>query len=157
MGYGPDFSFGVQRLIGAVQRYTGATTPVYMRFRNYATLPQTQAAMLGLPVTPDPLMVTPGTSDVLVDPPPSMNTLSLHDIGISGGKLRFGAKSFLIQAGWVSAQAQTFGFTDPKLVFNQAVGVVNENMLYSIEDIQHEAVTGCIVSWILVCNANELR
>ncbi len=86
-----------------------------------------------------------------------MSTLPLRNIGIAGGKLRFGAKCILISSTFVDAQAALLQFTDPKQVFNQCIGIVNENMLYSVEDMQHEMVGGRIINWILICNANELR
>ncbi len=70
------------------------TTPVWMRFRNFGDISGRQFSMLGRSITPNPGTNPTGTTDVLVDPPPTMQTMSLRNIGISGGKLRFGARMF---------------------------------------------------------------
>lgn len=154
MSTGPMFGVGMQMLQDSQLRWKNTTTPVYLRLKNFEPPTGQQWAMLGFSISPSGSV---GTTDVLIDPPPTMNTMSLHNIGILAGKLRFGAKSFLISSTFVNAQQAALGLTDPKLVFTLCVGLVNENMLYSIEDIQHETVAGQIINWQLICNANELR
>jgi hypothetical protein len=157
MPAGINFGFGIQRLIDAQQRYTRATTEVYLRISafNEPAEETTQWNQLGFAISPTGVMT--GTRDILIDPPPSVHSMSLHNIGMSGGKLRFGAKQFLISATFVDKWALNLGYSDPKDVFGESVGLVNGNLLYSVEDIQHETVTGRIISWLITCNANEIR
>lgn len=158
MPAGLYFGLGIQRLQDALQGYVRATTPVYLRERKFAPVINTQWAQVGFRIAPTGGEQT-GTEDFEIMPAPSMMTMSLHNIGMSGGKLRFGAKQFLISASWVRQRQAATGVPNPKNVFDgqQVLGIVNEGMLYSIEDIQHEVAAGTITSWILVCNSNQLR
>lgn len=149
--------YGMQRLQDSQLAYKRTATPAYLRYKKFADIGGNLFAQLGFSIRPDPTTNATGTKDVLIDPPPTMSTLPLKNIGIPGGKLRYGAKSIMISSTFVDAQAALLGFDDPKLVFNQCLGIFNEKMLYSIEDIQHEMFGGAILNWILVCNANELR
>ncbi len=63
----------------------------------------------------------------------------------------------LLSATFINAQAARLQFTNPEDVFRQCLGLVNDGKLYSIEDIQHEQVSGTIINWMLVCNANEMK
>ncbi len=151
----PGAVYGLRRLQDLQLGYKRTATPAYLRYRNFTSIGNQQFAQLGFTIRPtaDPV----GTNDVLIDPPPTMSTLPLKNIGIAGGKLRFGAKCILISSTFVDKQARQLSLADPKLVFNQCLGIVNENMLYSIEDMQHEMVGSAIINWVLICNANEIR
>lgn len=113
-------------------------------------------------VTTNPTVTTAankGTTDTQIKPQPSTNMVSVHNIGQSGGKLRFGARYFLISQTFVAAQVTARTLTDQNLVWRDptVVGLVSENLLFSIEDISHEESSGQTISWMLTCNANELR
>lgn len=149
--------YGLRRLQDLQLNYKRTTTPAYLRYRAFGDIGNRQFAQLGFTIRPDPNVNPVGTTDVPIVPAPTMATMPLRNIGIVGGKLRFGAKSIMISSTFVDAEAARLQFTDPKQVFNQCLGIVNENMLYSIEDMQHEMVGGRIINWMLVCNANEIR
>jgi hypothetical protein len=84
--------------------------------------------------------------------------VSVHNIGQSDGKLRFGARTFLVSATFTDAQVAARQLADQTLVWRSSdvVGLVTENLLFSIEDITHQEVDGKTVSWVLTCNASEL-
>ena len=157
MSYGSNFAYGLQRLQDLQQNLLRTSAPAWIRYRNFGDVRNKQWAMLGFSITPDPANAPVGTTDVQIVPWPSHNPLSLHNIGMSGGKLRFGAVSFFISATFITGQAALLQFDDPYKVWEQVLGIVCENKLYSIEDIQHEDISGSLINWILLCNANELR
>lgn len=146
---------GIQRLIDSAQRFASATQPVYLRLRNF-TPPSTAAAALGFPAVSS---ASGGITDCPVIPPPSVRMISTHNIGMSNGKLRFGAKEFLVSATFVTGQLSAMNLTDPALVWRSplVVGLVTDGLLYSIELVTHQEIGGNIITWRLSCNANELR
>lgn len=155
---GLNFGLGIARLIAAQQRYTRTTTPVYLRLRgfNAAKTASTQWQQMGFRTTPadGPLAV----QDVLIDPPPSMSTVSMRTIGASGGKLFVGAKVFTVAAEFISAMQRKLSLTDArKVLSDQSVGLVNEGILYAIVDIQNEVVAGEVTVWVLLCNGAVVR
>jgi len=157
MGAGLQIGFGFQRLIDAQQRYMRCGQPVYLRLRNFPDARTLASAQLGFSVSPTGS--NKGTTDVLIDPPPSVVNVSVHNIGQSMGKLRFGARIFRVSATFVERQMETRGLDNADLVWRSAdvVGLVCDNLLYSLEDIQNSVVGERAIYWQLTCNCNELR
>ena len=100
-----------------------------------------------------------GFTDILIDPPPNIEMVSMHNIGQSGGKLRFGARIVTVSQGFVAQQAAAQGLTDQNLVWRgpQVVGLVSESLMFSIVDINHSELSATSVYWYLTCNVSELR
>jgi hypothetical protein len=98
-----------------------------------------------------------GVFDVLIDPPPDVRDVSLHNIGIMGGRLQFGARTFLISNLFVLNQMEERKFTDPYQVWRDpsVMGLFYNNRLFSIESITHEEVGSETTLWQLICNAPE--
>jgi hypothetical protein len=158
MPSGLQFGRGFQRLVDAQMRYVRNAHTVYLRLRNFPDLQQvSQAVQLGFALTPSGAGTNIGTQDIQIDPPPSVKMISIHNIGQSMGKLRFGARQFLISATFVERQVAQQGLTDQDLVFRgpNVVGLVVDNQLFSIENIAHEELAGHTVVWTLTCNAAE--
>lgn len=157
MSSGPNIGFGMRYLMDAYQRYMRAQLPVYLRIKNFLDTQNQGYSQLGFRISPSGSAT--GITNILIDPPCSWQMVSLRNIGMSDGKLRFGARYFMVSQTFVLAQQAALGLSDPKLVFEgaQTVGLVTENLLFSIEDTSHEAAGGQIISWILTCNANEIR
>jgi hypothetical protein len=150
--------FGLQRLIDAKERYERGSHPVYLRLREFVE-PDTQLwAQMGFSISPSGTAQV-GTQDVLITPQPASTMVSLHNIGMSEGKLRFGARMFTVSASFVDAQVITQTLANQDLVWrgNNVLGLVTDNLLFSIEDITHEEWQGKTISWMLTCNSNELR
>lgn len=105
------------------------------------------------------LVATAGTTDILITPPPNIEMVSTHNIGQSMGKLRFGARIVTVSQGFVAQQAMAQNLPDQNLVWRgpQVVGLVSENLLFSIENVDHSELTGNTVFWYLTCNVSELR
>jgi hypothetical protein len=159
---GPNIGFGFQRLLDTQLNYLQTGHPVYYRVRNFPDIQNQEYAQLGFSISPSGTPV--GTTDTLILPPPAVSPISMHSIGMSMGRLRFGAKSFEISASWVDQQVRLAGGTvnDPTsqdLIFRgpNVVGLVCDNLLWSIELPTHFELGGKTVAWILQCNANELR
>lgn len=159
MGYGGlNLGFGIQRLIDAQQRYIqNSRTPIMLRLRNF-TPPQNELyAQLGYTITP--ASGETGTTDVQITPPPMTKLLSQHNIGMSQGKLRFGAREFVISGSFVDAQQSALGLASPDQLWwsKQVVGIFAYGILYSVEQYAPEEVGGQSILWTLLCNANEQR
>lgn len=99
-----------------------------------------------------------GFQDIPVDPPPDVQEVSLHNIGIMGGRLNFGARRFLISNLFVLNQMVARNLTDPYQVFRDplVIGLYYNQRLFSIESITHEDVGGETTLWSLVANSSEM-
>ena len=99
-----------------------------------------------------------GFQDIPVDPPPDVQEVSLHNIGIMGGRLNFGARRFLISNLFVLNQMVARNLTDPYQVFRDplVIGLYYNQRLFSIESITHEDVGGETTLWSLVANSSEI-
>jgi hypothetical protein len=99
-----------------------------------------------------------GFQDIPIDPPPDVKEVSLHNIGIMGGRLQFGARTFLISHQFVLNQMAVQKLTDPILVWRGplVMGLFYDQRLFSIESITHEDVGREIMLWSLVANSTEL-
>ena len=151
--------YGFQRLIDAKQRYDRAGFPVYLRLRNFQVPANNQLwAQMGFTLT-SPSGSNVGTTDILIDPQPSAIMISLHDIGQSEGKLRFGARTFAISASFVDVQQAAQNLPTQRAVWEgpNVVGLITEGLVFSIEDIAHEEWQGKTTTWILTCNANTQK
>lgn len=158
MPYGPNFGFGAQRLIDSNQRFMRGGGPVYLRLRNFPDIQEDAFAQLGFAIAPTGTELV-GTTDVLIDPPCSVEPVSVRDIGRSMGKLRFGARVFTVSGSFVDAQVSAQGLCDQALVWrgSNVVGLVTDNLLFSIEDVVHKELAGKTVLWLLTCNSNEIK
>jgi len=159
VGYGGlNIGGGIQRLIDSQQRFVrNSRTDIYVRYRNF-TPPQNQLfGQLGFTITP--ASGPTGTTDVAILPPPETRLISQHNIGMSGGKLRFGAREFIISATFVNAQQSALGLSTPDKLWlsPQFVGLVGYSCLWTVEQIASEELGGIPVIWTLKCNANEQK
>lgn len=153
----PNIAFGQQRVIDAHLRFMRCAGPVFLRLKNFATLPGT-ASQLGFSIAPTGTSGT-GTKEIEIVPRPAMTTVSVHNIGMSGGKLRFGARIFRVSDSFVQACMKEDGITVARDVWQrqEVVGLVTEGLLFSIEDIKHSVVGDSTLLWTLTCNSNTLR
>lgn len=151
------FAGGLQRLLDQQLRFVRTTKPVYYRLRNFSDVQTQDWAQLGFTIAPSGSNV--GVTDTLIAPPPATSPVSLHNIGQSAGKLRFGATKFMISQTFVKAQMSAQSLADEALVWRNShvVGLYSDGLLYSIEDITSEQVAGVTLSWFLVCNSLEVK
>lgn len=148
----------IQSLVDQQMRNTQASrTPIYMRFRNFAPQQDQLYAQLGFVIAPSSGQT--GMSDVQIAPPPSSKLVSMHNIGMSQGKLRFGAREFLISATFINAQQSALGLATPDALWlsSQFVGIVGYGSLWSVEEYSPDEAGAVPVAWLTRCNANELR
>ena len=158
MPAGLQFGYGFRRLFDANQRYMRPAGPVYLRMRNFAD-PQMQPwAQYGFAISPSGSSSV-GTTDTLIDPPPSWKTVSMHNIGMSNGKLRFGAKEFLISHTFVKQQMSLQNVSDATLIWRgpKVVGLVENGLVCSIEQYVPDMLAGDVISWIITANVGEIR
>jgi hypothetical protein len=98
-----------------------------------------------------------GVVDIPIQPPADVQEVSMHNIGQSGGRLQFGARTFLVSHTFVLQQMQDRDLQDPYLVWRDplVMGLYYNQRLFSIESITHEDVGSEVTLWKLVCNAME--
>lgn len=153
----PDLSTGLRRIIDAKQRFMRDAPPVFLRLREFADVQLQDWAIYGFAITPTGTVGT-GTTDILIDPPASMIEVTMHNIGQSQGKLRFGARHFIVSDTFVTKCAGIQGYTDKTLVWRapNVVGIVCQNLLGDIVDYWHEEVAGRTVTWGITANMSEI-
>lgn len=152
MGISP---WAIRRVIDSHLSVLKPGLKVYLRVKN-ANDDEKDYVRLGFQWAPTGTQVT-GYTDVLIAPPPDEQPVSEHTIGISGGRLMFGAHRFLISHTFVMNRANQLGYTDYYKVFRDAyvIGIVYNNRLFAIEEVLPDAVANQIVRWDIVCNAIE--
>ncbi len=155
MPQGLNFGYGIQRLFDANMTFLRNSHPVYLRLRNFGDVQEEKWAQMGFAISPSGTDV--GTADIEIVPPPKVTMVSVHNIGQSVGKLRFGARVFTISATFVDKQVKAQGITDQDLVWRdpKVVGLILDGQTFSIEDIAHEELAGKTVAWVITANAPE--
>jgi hypothetical protein len=143
MGSPAGLGFGVRFLMDGHQNFMQESTGVYLRIQNSDDSTQ-EYADLGFEVQVSGIIASgAGTQDLKISPPPSVRMLNLHEIGIMGTQLQFGAIEITISHTWVLGWMQENGYTNPLAVFrdrSRVIGIVFDNQLYTIESITHEDV-----------------
>ena len=158
---GSLFAEGMEMLFDGQQRYLRDGLQCFLRGQNFPSEGDFQE--FGVPYAPSGTAAAEtGFTDILIDPPPSVTAVSTHDIGVSGGKLMFGARKFLISDTFVSRMLQQYpGIVDPYDVFRNwdgttpVVGIIYDNRMFSIEQIIPREIGGRRISWTVTCNYNE--
>ena len=156
--YGIHFGLGIQRLVDAQQSYQRAGGAVYLRIKNSVVSQTDDVEGLGFQETAASGTIAGGTTDILITPPPSVSTLSIGSIGMSGGHLRIGARSFLISGTFVRAVIAELGFTSEMELWRSGliVGLVTDGMLFAIVGVPSgDDVAGTTVTWSVLGNAPE--
>lgn len=154
---GINIGYGFQRILDAQMRFVRNSHPVYLRTRNFTPPTSSMYSQLGYTITPEGQ--PSGTTDLLIQPPPSVRMISQHNIGMSQGKLRFGARTFNVSGSFVDSlnagvdQSELEAFWRGPLI----MGLVVDKQLFSIEQISHEDYGGKSILWVLDCNASETR
>jgi hypothetical protein len=147
-------AWGLRSLADGFFRYFQPSSPVYLRRQNQLNSPNDYSALGFQPtVSGGPT----GFTDLLVDPPADVKEVSLHNIGILGGRLNFGARTFLISHTFVQAVMDDEDYTDPYQVWRDpsVIGLYYQKRLFSIESITNETVGGYITLWYLIGNSDE--
>lgn len=171
---GSLFAAGMQMLLDGQQSFIRSSLQCFLRIQNFPSVDGGAAQELGIPFVPPagPATAETGFTDLEIIPPPEVKDVSMHNIGMSGGKLMFGARYFIVSNSFVYNTMQKYQeILDPYDVWrnwdgqliddevkNQTasvVGIIYDNRLFSIEDIKHKELAGETISWTLTCNATE--
>ena len=161
---GIPFGQGVQYLFDNQQRFTRAGLPVYLRVRNYEDVGE--YLEVGVPFAPTGTdSFNTGYTDVQILPPPSVQDVSLHNIGLLSGRLNFGSRVFIVSNSFVVSQMEQYSIADPYDVFRdrtdldgkqfKVVGIIYNSRMFSIESLTHKEVAGVTINWKLVANSLE--
>jgi hypothetical protein len=155
----PNFACGLQSLIDFQFNMAKSGGPAWLRVRNFSDVQQDEAIQLGFDLTPDGGKGGVGTSDIRILPQPGIENLSMHSIGMSMGKLLFGARKFTISHTFVAQAVQALRLKQWRDVWEapMIVGIVTENVLFSIDSVAHTDVAGTPIIWELLCNGNERK
>jgi hypothetical protein len=148
-------AWGIRSLADTFLRYFQPGLVCYLRIQNQVMQPNDPSALGFMPtVTGGPT----GFQDIQILPPPDVKEVSLHNIGIMGGKLRFGARTFLISHSFVQQRMDDMNYSDMWSVWRDptVVGLYYDGRLFSIESITHEDVGSEPTLWMLVCNASDI-
>ena len=148
-------AWGLRSLADGYLRYFQPGLPCYLRFQTVQADDTTEYASLGF--MPSVTGALSGVQDVLIDPPPDVQEVSLHNIGIMGARLQFGARRFLISHTFVREQMRLRELTDPYKVFRDSsvMGIYYNHRLFSIESLTHEDVGGEPTLWTVIANSYE--
>lgn len=168
---GALFAAGLQGLLDGQQSYLQSGLTTYLRIQNFA--PQGDFQEVGVPFTPTGAAAADtGFVDLEILPPPEVRDVSMHNIGMSGGRLNFGARTFIVSDSFVQSVLQMYpNISDPVDVWrnwdavyvdgnptNQTasvVGIIYENRMHDIVYFNHVEIAGATVSWKLTCNRHE--
>lgn len=141
-------------MLDVFQNYMQDALPCYL-IRKATNAENTDYASLGFQIS-----VTGGqggytTQQIL--PMPEVEDVSTHDIGMSGGRLQFGARKFTISDTFVRNQMAALGLTDPYLVFRDplVLGILYNGRLFAIEILVHDDFGGEALVWTVTGNALE--
>lgn len=163
---GVPFSSGMQWIFDQHQRFVRSGLIVYLRVKNFPE--GSQNLEVGVPVAA--ASPTAGYTDFRIDPPPNVQDISMHNLGMAaqaGVRLNFGSKIFTISNTWVEAQIvgieKDFGdvITDPYDIFRtrggngNVVGLVYQGRMHDISAITTRQAAGGTISWKIVGNAHE--
>lgn len=148
-------AWGIRSLADTFLSYFQPGLPLYLRRQAIQNTPNDYSALGFQPTVSGGLS---GFYDTLVDPPADVREVSMHNIGVLGGRLNFGAKVFVISDTFVTNQMDLLNYSDPYQVWRDqsVVGLIYSQRLFSIESITHEDVGSATTLWKLICNSNEL-
>ena len=158
MPFGTTFGYGLQRVIDANLQFTRTGHSVALRIRNFPDVQDKPWAQLGFAISPtgtDDI----GTQDIPIVPQPAIDQVSQWLIGQSMGKLRAGARTFIISATFVDNLVANGMFNTPNQVWTDpiVVGLVCDDQLFDIVQYYDREVAGKSIQWELQANAVENR
>lgn len=166
---GGFFGSGLRFLYDGHQNFVRSGLPVYLRvndFESEVVDPGDEDKIpdyleVGVPYAPTGTdAAETGYIDIPIEPPPSVQDVTLSDIGYFGGRLNFGSRIFFVSHTFVKRQVRELRITDPYDVWRdrdgkKAVGIFYNERIFDIVSITHREAGGETVSWKLICNALE--
>lgn len=156
----PPFGAGTQFIFDNFQRFVRSGLKVWLRVKNF---PETGDYLeVGVPFAATGTTAV-GFTDYLISPPPNVQDVSMHNIGLLAGRLNFGSRIFTVSHSFVKAQMALMGpsVTDPYAVWRErdgngsVIGLIYNGRLFDIVDPRHREIAGKTISWKLICNALE--
>jgi hypothetical protein len=155
------YASGLEMVLDGQLRYTRGGLQCFLRAQNFQAQGDWQEVGVSFSPTGTALAQT-GFTDILIDPPPAVTAISSRDIGLSGGRLQFGARKFFISNTFVSNMMDKYQITDPYDVFRNwdaktpVIGIVYDNRMFSIVDPVPREIAGERISWTVTANYNEI-
>lgn len=152
---GIPFGEGIRMLLDEHYRFVRSGLSVYLRLQNFPNSGAFQEAGIPYPAVQDS-----GFTDILIDPPPQVTDVSMHNIGMSAGKLSLGARNFKISHSFVLDMRTKYpDIPDDISVWKnwdnttaKVIGFVYENRMHEVATLKHTEVAGETISWTITCN-----
>lgn len=149
-------------MLDGQQRFIASSKQVFIRVQNFQNTGD--YLEVGVPFAPTgTALAESGFTDIMIDPPPEMTDVSMHNIGLLAGRLNFGDKIMTVSHSFVLNILQTYpSISDPYDVWrnwdNQTpvIGIVYQNRMWSIDSITNRQLSGETISWKLILKGLEL-
>jgi hypothetical protein len=161
MGNSLNYAEGFRMLLDGQQRFVASAKQVFLRLQNF----QNSGPYLevGVPFAPTgTALAQSGFTDLLIDPPPEMRDISMHNIGLLAGRLNFGDKTMTVSHTFVLNIMQQYpAILDSYDVWRNwdgntpVVGIVYQNRMWAIESITNFQLAGETISWKLILKGLE--
>lgn len=144
-----------QNLFDANVKFTQPGLDVFLRVKNTVVSDSDEYAEYGFQLAQDSR--ASGFTDILIEPQPSVQAESMHNIGLNQTRLQFGAMRFDISHSFVEMLMAMKGYSDGYDVWRQSdvIGIVCDKRLYSLESVTHEDVAGATIRWMILGNTQE--
>lgn len=145
----------IRRIQDCHLSFTKPGLKVYMRLKNVVDNDM-DYVRLGFQWAPTGTQVV-GYTDIQISPPPDVYAVSSRTIGVSGGRLQFGAHHFVISHTWVMQQMAQRGLSDARAVFREAavVGLVYDKRLFDITELLPDSMSDQTIRWDITGNMIE--
>lgn len=151
-------NWGMRRTMDVASKFYEAGLPVYLRVKLDTQVQDTAYVQFGFQVAASGNTVT---QDLLLDPPPQVEEVSLHDIGLNTAQLQFGSRHFYISHTWVKARQEEMSYQDAAgqpdfyRVFQDksVVGLYYNSRLFTLNSITHEDLAGAPWLWHIVASS----
>jgi hypothetical protein len=154
------FAEGMRMMTDGQQSFIRAGLEVYLRLQNFDSSGDFQE--MGIPQAATPTSGA-GFTDIIIDPPPQVLDVSMHDIGMSGGRLLIGARSFIVSHSFVlKVREENPDIPDNIAVWSAwdssatVVGILYENRMHDIVYYTHKEIGGETISWKIFCNRVDI-
>ena len=150
--------WALRRILDTTLKVTKPGLPTFLRIQNIddSQKDYTKFGFIWTPTQPDDQADT-GFTDLQIAPPPDVSPVSMHNIGILGTRLQFGAHKFMISHTFVINQMNLNSLTDPYQVWRakNIIGIVYNQRIFSLESIVPITAGADIISWDIVGNMIE--
>jgi hypothetical protein len=157
------FAEGILMCLDGQARYVREGEQCFLRLQNFQN--QGDFQEVGVPYVPTgtgSAANQTGYTDILIDPPPETTDQPDRDVGIAGGKIMFGARTFLVSYTFIRNMRDQYpGLQDDSDIWRNwdgntpVIGIIYSQQLFSIESVTSRELGGQTISYVLNCVGSE--